>query len=853
MRKDQKNSKSGIELAAPVLIAEKPPAAAAYLLDAVLVLLALFGAQWCFFSSFNVPYLPVLTILFTALFAAASVVMFHLKRARLPVSLILLLLYAAAGYWFAPELIQGFIIVTNRIMTAVAQHTGFVLPIYIVKAKAILYPRFCTEFILFVSFFLSQLLSWAVVRKQSFGLVFLFTVIFPAGALISGITPSFPAVLLLMVCWAVLLLMRIPGGETAGFRKKGSGYQSKNPAAAAKAGLQLLPVVLLCFGLIAAMFPQNSYQHSGQADRLKSRLTNTVNSLSLFSGGFLAGSSNRVNLAGADSIHFTGKTMLQVQMSKPYPVYLKGFTGSVYNGSSWESLPDADYKDIDQKLGGMNVQNMSSLLLQMISMDMDTGAYEIRVKNVGANKQVIYAPYNLTTTPRNITGVKFINDQYIRSSWLFGTKEYNLYANSFHNQRIASDLAGMYLGIASKSEYMDSNFIQKSEELKDFLRQQSRFQYLNANNLKAYYTTRISDSMIDSLPAGGRNFVREEQAYRMFLYDKDTKLPQGIREKVQDLLIEKGLMMPPPSSGATFSLQRGYYRSVDQIAQTVKNYLSDNASYTLTPGKAPAGRDFTDYFLFENQKGYCVHFATAAVVMLRAMGVPARYAEGYIVTADDYKSAVGGWANVKDYHAHAWVEIYYPGVGWQPFEMTPGFNVAENQTQDRKVEAAAPVSSAPSENRPESSVSSQTPAKNESEPQAESSAPSEETAPKELNGTAGTPVPAVIALSAAALLVGAALLRRRFAAARRTKQFTQDDRNRAAVALYGYLRRLTRFGGEIPAEITGIALKARFSQHTVSEEELTSMLGCADSLARSNLAKASVLAKLRMKYIDGLI
>ncbi len=59
--------------------------------------------------------------------------------------------------------------------------------------------------------------------------------------------------------------------------------------------------------------------------------------------------------------------------------------------------------------------------------------------------------------------------------------------------------------------------------------------------------------------------------------------------------------------------------------------LQSHASYTLTPGRAPVNQDIVEYFLFENHEGYCVHFASAATLMYRLYGIPARYASGYAV------------------------------------------------------------------------------------------------------------------------------------------------------------------------------------------------------------------------------
>ncbi|MCM1134796.1 MAG: DUF3488 and transglutaminase-like domain-containing protein [Clostridium sp.] len=96
-------------------------------------------------------------------------------------------------------------------------------------------------------------------------------------------------------------------------------------------------------------------------------------------------------------------------------------------------------------------------------------------------------------------------------------------------------------------------------------------------------------------------------------------------------------------------------------------------TYTRTPGELPQritdGSQFLDYFLLENPQGYCNYFATAFVLLARAEGLPARYVQGFCVPMKGRKEAV-----VYSYMAHAWPEVYLEGIGWIPFEPTPGFS-----------------------------------------------------------------------------------------------------------------------------------------------------------------------------------
>ena len=113
--------------------------------------------------------------------------------------------------------------------------------------------------------------------------------------------------------------------------------------------------------------------------------------------------------------------------------------------------------------------------------------------------------------------------------------------------------------------------------------------------------------------------------------------------------------------------------SLNEVTAFILDVLQSHASYTLTPGRAPVNQDIVEYFLFENHEGYCVHFASAATLMYRLYGIPARYASGYAVEPSAFtQQEDGSWtAEVTDESAHAWTEIFLEDYGWTPVEVTP--------------------------------------------------------------------------------------------------------------------------------------------------------------------------------------
>lgn len=133
-----------------------------------------------------------------------------------------------------------------------------------------------------------------------------------------------------------------------------------------------------------------------------------------------------------------------------------------------------------------------------------------------------------------------------------------------------------------------------------------------------------------------------------------TRLPETIPSRVREL-----------ARSITDGEDTDYAR-----ATAIEEWLSGSFPYTLDPGRLPEGEDFVDHFLFDEQQGYCTYFASAMVVMLREIGIPARYVEGYVLPDN------GGDSNafqVTNRNAHAWPEVYFEGFGWMQFEPTPGF------------------------------------------------------------------------------------------------------------------------------------------------------------------------------------
>ncbi len=101
----------------------------------------------------------------------------------------------------------------------------------------------------------------------------------------------------------------------------------------------------------------------------------------------------------------------------------------------------------------------------------------------------------------------------------------------------------------------------------------------------------------------------------------------------------------------------------------ITTYLQHNYRYSLDIPRVPAGHEPLEWFLFDLKVGYCEQFATAATLMLRSLGIPARLATGY--ATGDYNPVLNQ-AVVRERDAHAWVEVNFRQHGWVPVDPTPG-------------------------------------------------------------------------------------------------------------------------------------------------------------------------------------
>jgi transglutaminase-like putative cysteine protease len=113
----------------------------------------------------------------------------------------------------------------------------------------------------------------------------------------------------------------------------------------------------------------------------------------------------------------------------------------------------------------------------------------------------------------------------------------------------------------------------------------------------------------------------------------------------------------------------GDTRSSYGAALALESWLRSTGGFTYTTRPPQSRGDALRDFVLHTKRGYCQHFAGAMALMLRYLGIPARVAEGFV--SGTYDGNTHTWT-VTDHDAHAWVEVWFAGYGWLPFDPTPG-------------------------------------------------------------------------------------------------------------------------------------------------------------------------------------
>lgn len=284
--------------------------------------------------------------------------------------------------------------------------------------------------------------------------------------------------------------------------------------------------------------------------------------------------------------------------------------------------------------------------------------------------------------------------------------------------------------------------------------------------------------------------------------------------------------------------------------QYIGNYVYDCAEYSVSADKMPRGEDFAIWFLNEADQGYCVHFATAATVLLRAQGIPARFVEGYA-----FYTEAGVPTAVTQEEGHAWVEYFVDGVGWVVLDPTP--SVDNNGTSPEvpttiptaaptlpttqptvpttkpKPTEPKPTESKPTEPKPTEPTETEPTESEPSKPSQTDTVPSQTgsvppttgKAPSDPDRMLGWIVLALILLAVAVMIPVVIFLQWLVRRMVKLKGLKTGSTNRRAIVCYRQTKPICRvLRMKMPEELLFLAEKAGYSPYTITEAEAATAL-----------------------------
>lgn len=736
-------------------------------------------------------------------------------------------------------------------------------------------PEAITWFLCCCAVILCSLIARLLMRSPKFIPYFLLTFIPIEFGLYQGLSMSLPAILIVIITWFGVLALQFAERHAASGNIH--SVRRSNAASCSIAALFLTASAVLITVLVTSHFqlttdPEIQEKRQNLRHDIENlRWEDVTDSLAKLSIGLGIMEDPEVRTLGSkSSLQYRNEDEVQITFSSlpSHGIYLKNYTGSVYEENQWHVLPEEIWKKNEEMLALFEQFECMPQLLPFMS---NQGLYETEDNAVIEIESLIrtdlsllpYAAYAHGGIYQNDTGVLPRNkDSY---SFLFSEAQDFSQAAQLPLSEFYMSASGFNFEDPVTSTFFDKIHLSLNQDMFSVTSRHSPY----IENVE--YRTQALQAIL------AENFV-----YRDFVYETYTDIPESAA------LTEVYASLPSEIH------QIAQNKNVWETLGAIRRFLAQQSTYSLSPGKTPETRDFINYFLLENHEGYCMHYATAGTVLARYFGIPARYCEGYVISEEEMKNGTkneDGSVTVilKDSAGHAWCEFYVDGYGWIPYELTPGYYGEET---------------IPPEETAESSTDTTT------EPTSASEAFSEETSTYtttvttnriEMNGTAltssidtensvnqsHTPLMRILkvllgiaaAIFLLALILSIFVLLRKYSICRRKREFCNSDTTAAIQSIYRYLMRLLEqvsltpdnqqmldfaeytaqelnaagYDGAGASAVIQLALAADMGGKTPSEEQIQTSIRYAERLALRISRNKKTSARLVMMYIHHLI
>lgn len=548
-----------------------------------------------------------------------------------------------------------------------------------------------TIFFGFMFFMGAWLMAEAVIKRQD-GAMFLF-VAFPVVicSLLSGGRISKGAYFVLLLCFlctyagsSVRVRRKLWGkGDEALFDTNvKEARRAANMLAAFCAGFGAVVVLLAFFVVRPAVNAPLSVVSDVTAPVKSSGLQFLYRFLPQVSGGRLnlslegvGGGVSDGELGDVDGTAYDEVESLKVTVSeKPTEIlYLKGYVGADYTPNRWrmgdaDSLTDAalNWKTDGDSL--LYIQNMPFLRMMYVQSRMDGAALDGAGDGDGSDAK----------EGEEAVSSRTISVERLNANTAYTYVPYQAYLNDYYN------ILGGDCSVQGQTA------------------QDDRYEYFENST---YMDTMKKWMDVDASASDGgdtagalgsynhRNMLDElEASYESYVNTHYTDVPES-QKRIEKLCKKKKKEWDKKLEGNLSDTQKQdlSYEKIDDVKNFVVRTLWERCEFSKSASKISDDEDYIERFMFEKKKGDSTAFASAAVVMFRSCGIPARYVVGYAAPANLFSGQADGsyMAVLQDDNAHAWVEIYMPDCGWTPVETTPGFagtidnlDMPETDTED---------------------------------------------------------------------------------------------------------------------------------------------------------------------------
>lgn len=792
------------------------------LLQVLILGLGMYGCLYSFLTAFGISYAASALPVWLGLYVLVAVVVYSFSAWPLLV-LIPGLPLAAWGFFSLDSLSTGFVSLLNQVLQVMTENSPWVFVQYELPSFVWLrdLPGLEQNFLLLASCLMTLVAGYFVVRRPNLPVFLVCTAPFLILPLFFTLAPDLRAFFALAASWLLL------GMVQTGFWRKRAVKQGRflfQKNVRRQLALVLLACSLLSVGTASVLLPQEGYRRPQSAEEFLQQLQSSG-----IGGWFQSAPQEEVGLHSLSSLHFTGETALEIQCSTLTPMYLRGYAAGVFQNDAWEVTSDSNYESASADFTWYDGNRLNPMNLYARMQGEGAQLYDVTVRNVNPARNSVFVPGGVSTDLASMADGLARQDLYVEKAG--GSDTYPLSA------ALLPDLPGSMLTASA------------SEVPREF---------------------QIPEEGNEGIPG----LVNR---YENYLYEPYTALPDDIRAAAENWLAERGFT---PIS----MLESMETLDVGEVCRQLQSIFQSEFRYSYTPPVFPNGENFLEWFLQDAQEGYCVHYATAGTLLLRALGIPARYAEGYIVTQDDYAGgqwSEDGYLQIPDSNAHAWTEVYDPDTGaWIPVEMTPGFS--SQQFWDSPSGTAASPSPSPTPEPSETPAPTETPAPSENPDATPTPTPAGGAdGPDSIQGQ-GIPQwiwPALSLLAtvllAAALVVG----RRKWLMGRRQKAWGQPDAREAVRAYWKWAFRMLRCAGlplpdgeqtsgeylqALCEKCSGLDLeklqkayeigeKARFARQAPAESDRAFLAAWRLELEEALLAKMSPPVRLYCRWVLCLV